>query len=185
MKNLYEAISSISAELNEISKENIPTEIRNLKYRGDNANFSITIFQEYLINPNTQIKNFLSTLAETVFRWSNSNLFDGYEKMATAHHGPELFIGFLSRYIGIFPEEIRTKSPILETAGYIGNWKKGFAEWYDYENETFKSWYLGSSGIETRKVFAYETADHIRFLHIALVAWNIGGDIKYLEWRRT
>ena len=43
MKNLYEAISGISAELNEISKENIPTEIRNLKYRGDNANFSITI----------------------------------------------------------------------------------------------------------------------------------------------
>ena len=44
--------------------------------------------------------------------------------MATAHHGPELFIGFLPRYIDVFTEETRSKSFILEAAEYIGNWKK-------------------------------------------------------------
>ena len=46
----------------------------------------------------------------------------------------------------------------------------------------FRSWYLGSKGVETNKIFAYETADHIRFIHIALVAWKIGGGNKYIEW---
>ena len=102
--------------------------------------------------------------------------------MVDVHHGPELFIGFLPRFIDVFPEETRSKSLILEAAEYIGNWKKGYVEWYDYENETFKSWYLGSAGIGTKKIFAYETADHLRFIHLALVAWKIGNDNKYLEW---
>ena len=185
MENLYEAVCSISAELNKISKENLPREIKNLNDRadsGDNANFANSIFQEYLINPNVQIKNFLSTLAETVFRWAELNLFNGYEKMATAHHGPELFLGFLPRYIEVFPNEEKSKSLILDAAEYIGNWKKDAIQWYDYENKTFKSWYLGSKGIDTRKVFTYETADHIRFIHIALVAWKLGNNNKYLDW---
>ena len=62
MKDLFEAISSISIELNEISQESIPREIENLKFRGDNANFAISIFQEHLINPNSQTKEFLKNL---------------------------------------------------------------------------------------------------------------------------
>ena len=182
MKDLFKAISSISLELNEISQESIPREIENLKFRGDNANFAISIFQEHLINPNSQTKEFLKNLAETVYRWADIHLLEGYEKMATAHHGPELFIGFLPRYIDVFPEEERSKSLILEAAEYIGNWKNNGTEWYDYENQTFRSWYLGSKGVETNKIFAYETADHIRFIHIALVAWKIGGGNKYIEW---
>ena len=50
MENLFRAVCIISAELNEISKESSLSEIGNLKYRGDNANFSISIFQEYFIN---------------------------------------------------------------------------------------------------------------------------------------
>ena len=83
MENLFKAVCSISAELNKISQESLPREIRNLKDRadsGDNANFAISIFQEHLINPSTQIKNFFSILAKTVFRWADSNLFNGYEK---------------------------------------------------------------------------------------------------------
>ena len=185
MENLYEAISTISSELNKISRESLPREIKDLKDRadsGDNANFAISIFQEQLINSNIQIKSFLSNLAEEVFRWADSNLINGYEEMATAHHGPELFIGFMPRYIDVFPKDKRSKSLILEAAEYIGNWKKGSTEWYDYKNQTFKSWYLGSKGVDARKIFAYETADHIRFIHLALLAWKIGGGNKYLEW---
>ena len=69
-------------------------------------------------------KKFLKNLAETLYRWADIHLLEGYEKMATAHHGPELFIGFLPRYIDVFPEEKRSKSLILEAAEYIGNWKK-------------------------------------------------------------
>ncbi len=185
MENLFGAVSSISTNLNDISKEGLPREIKNLKDRadsGDNANFAVSLFQEYSINPNMQIKNFLSNLAETVFNWANNNLYDGYEKMTTAHHGPELFLGFLPKYIQAFPEEKRSKTLILEAAKYIGNWKKKEFEWYDYKNETFKSWYLGSEGLDTRKIFSYETADHTRFIHIALIAWEIENDNRYFDW---
>ena len=114
MKDLFEAISSISIELNEISQESIPREIENLKFRGDNANFAISIFQEHLINPNSQTKEFLKNLAETLYRWADIHLLEGYEKMATAHHGPELFIGFLPRYIDVFPEEKKSKKSFKE-----------------------------------------------------------------------
>ena len=182
MRSLYESIYTISAELNKISIEGIPSEIKNLKYTGDNANFAISIFQENLINPSVHIKNFLSNLGEEVFKWANQNLHNGYEKMADVHHGTELFIGFLPRYIDSFPQDERPKSLILGAADYIGNWKKGDVQWYDYNNETFKSWNLGSLGFDERKIFLYETADHIRFIHIALNAWKISEDVKYFDW---
>ena len=31
-------------------------------------------------------------------------------------------------------------------------------------------------------LFRYNTADHLRFVHIALLAWDISGDTKYLKW---
>ncbi len=182
MKSLYESIYTISEELNKISIEGISGEIKDLKFTGDNANFAISIFQENLINPSNQIKNFLSVLGEQVFKWADQNLHNGYEKIADVHHGTELFIGFLPRYIDSFPKDDRPKSLILGATEYIGNWKEGVDQWYDYKNETFKSWYLGSLGSDKRKFYAYETADHIRFLHIALNAWKISGDRKYIDW---
>jgi len=182
MKSLYESICAISKELNKISIEGISGEIKDLKFTGDNANFAISIFQENLINPSNQIKNFLSVLGEEVFKWADQNLHNGYEKIADVHHGTELFIGFLPRYIDSFPKDDRPKSLILGATEYIGNWNKGVDQWYDYKNETFKSWYLGSLGFDKRKLYAYETADHIRFLHIALNAWKISGNRKYIDW---
>ena len=182
MKSLYESICAISKELNKISIEGISGEIKDLKFTGDNANFAISIFQENLINPSNQIKNFLSVLGEQVFKWADQNLHNGYEKIADVHHGTELFIGFLPRYIDSFPKDDRPKSLILGATEYIGNWNKGVDQWYDYKNETFKSWYLGSLGFDKRKLYAYETADHIRFLHIALNAWKISGNRKYIDW---
>ena len=141
MRSLFESVCTISTELNTISIEGIPSKIKDLKYRGDNANFAISLFQEYLVNPSIQIKNFLSDLGEEVFRWADHNLHNGYEKMADVHHGTELFIGFLPRYIDLFPEDSRPKSLILDAAEYIGNWRNGATQWYDYNNETFKSWH--------------------------------------------
>ena len=182
MRSLYESICTISAELNKISIEGIPSKIKDFKYTGDNANFAISIFQENLINPNIQIKNFLSDLGKELFSWADQSLHNGYEKMTDAHHGTELFIGFLPRYINIYPKDKKSKSLILGAAEYIGNWKEDKTKWYDYNNETFKSWLLGSLGYDKRKLYAYETADHIRFIHIALNAWNISGDVKYIDW---
>ena len=137
MISLYESICTISTELNKFSIEGVPSEIKNLKYTGDNANLAVSIFQENLINPNIHIKNFLSDLGEKVFKWADQNLHNGYEKMADVHHGTELFIGFLPRYIDLFPKDKRAKSLILEAAEYIGNWKEGGPHWFDYKNETF------------------------------------------------
>ena len=119
MENLFRAVSAISLELNKISAENVQNEIKNLKERsdsGDNANFSVSIFQENLISSKNKIKKFLLSIADKVFNWADLNLHEGYEKIATAHHGPELFLGFLSQYVEAFPEDTRSKTVIFGAA---------------------------------------------------------------------
>ena len=61
MKSLYESIYTISKELNKISIEGIPGEIKDLKFTGDNANYALSIFHENLI------------INWNIFRGSNSS----------------------------------------------------------------------------------------------------------------
>ena len=72
-------------------------------YQGDNANYSISLFQNYLIEPNEKIKIFLQHLGHALINWAKNNTNNGYFGMVDVHHGTELFLGFLPRYIDIFP----------------------------------------------------------------------------------
>ena len=151
-------------------------------YQGDNANYSISLFQDNLIEPNENTKLFLSQLGNSLINWSNSQLHNGYFKMEDVHHGTELFLGFLPRYIDLFPNDENAKKLILNVAEYIGNWRDDNNDWYDYKKNNFKSWCFGSMGLHQNSLFNYNTADHLRFVHIALLAWEINGNTKYLKW---
>ena len=181
MKPIIESAYLISSELKKLISRNAIDDLENGIYKGDNANYCISLFQENLINPNEDCKTFLYYLGQALIKWAKNNLQNGYFKMVDVHHGAELFLGFLPRYINLFPDDEEAKLLIINAAEFIGNWKNE-SSWFDYKKEIFKSWHLGSDGYAKDKIFSFNTADHIRFIHLALIAYEISGETKYLQW---
>lgn len=182
MSHLYQSAFIINKKLKKLINTESINSFGKTFYQGDNANYCISLFHDNLIEPDDNTKQFLSQLGRRLIKWSNENLHKGYFKMEDVHHGSELFLGFLPRYIDLFPDDASAKELILSVAEYIGNWVDKTDSWYDYEKNNFKSWYFGSMGIHQNNLFRYNTADHLRLVHIALLAWQISGNIKYLNW---
>ena len=44
---------------------------------------------------------------------------------------------------------------------------------------------LALNGIHQNASYNYNTADHLRLVHIALLAWEISKDKKFIEWAHT
>ena len=182
MKILFESAFTINQEIKKLINKEALNSFSNSIYQGDNANYCISLFHDYLIDPNETNKNFLFYMGENLINWSEKNLNRGYFKMEDVHHGSELFLGFLPRYIDIFPENLKAKELIINVSKFIGNWDKETEDWYNYSQKNFNSWYFGSDGLSKRDNYKFNTADHLRFVHIALLAWNITSNQKYLDW---
>tara|TARA_B100000963_G_scaffold144202_1_gene125625 strand:+ start:3551 stop:5086 length:1536 start_codon:yes stop_codon:yes gene_type:complete len=182
MKILFESVFTINQEIKKLINKEALDSFSNSIYQGDNANYCISLFHDYLIDPNETNKNFLFYMGKKLINWAEKNLHKGYFKMEDVHHGSELFLGFLPRYIDLFPENLKAKELILNVSKLIGNWDKETEDWYNYSLKNFNSWYFGSDGISNKDHYKFNTADHLRFVHIALLAWNITSDQKYLDW---
>ena len=182
MKSLFHSIFTINKHLKKLISEEAINSFDKSIYQGDNANYCVSLFQDNLIDPNENIKLFLSHVGQSLINWSDKKLHNGYFKMEDVHHGSELFIGFLPRYIDLFPEDQKAKKLLINVSEYIGNWRSGSEDWFDYEKNNFKSWYFGTNGVHQSVLFKYNTADHLRLVHIALLAWEISGETKYLKW---
>ena len=181
MTHIYQSALTIKQHLDKLINQEAINSFGKTLYQGDNANYCISLFQNNLIEPNENSKYFLSEIGNCLLNWSNNNLYNGYFKMEDVHHGTELFLGFLPRYIDLFPEDENAKQLILKVADFIGNWKTGVDNWFDYKKNNFKSWYLGSEGIHENNLFKYNTADHLRLIHITLLAWELTSDERYLQ----
>ena len=182
MRVLFESALSINRNINKLVNQEAINSFGKTLYQGDNANYCISLFQNYLIEPNEKVKIFLQHLGQALINWAKNNINNGYFGMVDVHHGTELFLGFLPRYIDIFPDDQNAKNLILDVAEHIGNWSKNSNDWFDYSNNNFKSWYFGTNGIHQNASYNYNTADHLRLVHIALIAWEISSDKKFLEW---
>ncbi len=182
MKTLFESALTINQGIKRLINKEALDSFSNSIYQGDNANYCISLFHDYLVDPNESIKNFLFYMGKNLINWSEKNLHRGYFKMEDVHHGSELFLGFLPRYIDLFPDNLKAKELIINVSKLIGNWDKETEDWYNYSLKNFNSWYFGSDGISNRDNYKFNTADHLRFVHIALLAWKITSDQKYLDW---
>ena len=77
--------------------------------------------------------------------------------MEDVHHGSELFLGFLPRYIDLFPDNLKAKELIVNVSKLIGNWDKETEDWYNYSQKNFNSWYFGSDGISHIDNYKFNT----------------------------
>ena len=141
MKILFESAFIINQEIKKLISKEALNSFSNTNYQGDNANYCTSLFSDYLIDPNEANKSFLFYMGKQLFDWAEKKLHNGYFKMEDAHHGTELFLGFLPRYIDIFPDDQNAKNLILDVAEHIGNWSNNTNDWFDYSNNNLCNWH--------------------------------------------
>ncbi len=148
----------------------------------DEANYALAWFPHYLITGDETVSQHFKALKAALYGWVQRSCVHGYEPKAEAHHGPEPFLLFLPRYIGIKPEDTEAVAMLTDAAEHCGNWVPEIPPWYDYTRDTFIGYNIGTRFVENDSSNAYELAEHFRFIHIALAAYRVTGQERYLEW---
>ena len=148
----------------------------------DEANYALAWFPHYLITGDPAVLQHFDALKAALLGWVERDCVHGYEPKAEAHHGTEPFLLFLPRYIGIKPDDTEAISLLTDAAEHIGNWVPEIPSWYDYTRDTFIGYNIGTQFVENDEKNAYELAEHFRFIHIALAAYNVTAEKRYMEW---
>lgn len=148
----------------------------------DEANYSLAWFPHQLITGDECIQERFQSLLADLSNWVETEGLHGYEPVAEAHHGTEPFLLFLPRYQGMFPHDELAAKLIEDAAHHIGNWVEEIPAWYDYEKDTFFGYQIGTRVVSDEPRFAFELAEHFRFIHIALAAHRVTGEDRYLDW---
>lgn len=148
----------------------------------DEANYALAWFPHYLITGDATVLQHFDTLKTALQGWVKRDCLHGYEPTAEAHHGPEPFLLFLPRYIGLMPEDTEAITLLTDAAEHIGNWVPEIPPWYDYDRDTFIGYNIGSRDVTNDEKDAYEMAEHFRFIHIAIAAYSVTGEARYLTW---
>ena len=148
----------------------------------DEANYALAWFPHYLVTGDQAVLRHFEALKAALKGWVERECLHGYEPEAEAHHGPEPFLLFLPRYIGLQPRDSEAVSLLADAAEHIGNWVPEIPPWYDDSRDTFVGYRIGTRCVTNDDREAFELAEHFRFLHIALAAHRVTGAERYLEW---
>ena len=148
----------------------------------DEANYALAWFPHYLITGDATVLQHFDMLKTALLGWVKRDCLHGYEPKAEAHHGPEPFLLFLPRYIGLMPEDAEATNLLTDAAEHIGTWVPEIPPWYDYDRDTFIGYNIGSRDVTNDEKNAYEMAEHFRFIHIALAAYRVTDEERYLVW---
>ena len=148
----------------------------------DEANYALAWFPHYLVTGEPAIAERFRVLLAALAEWVDAQCHHGYEPGAEAHHGTEPFILFLPRYLALFPRDRTAVRLLLDAAEHVGNWSAGVPDWFDYGHGCFRSFAIGSRVVGSDPRLAFELAEHFRFLHLALAAYRVSGEARYLEW---
>ncbi len=148
----------------------------------DEANYALAWFPHYLITGDATVLEHFDMLKAALLGWVKRDCLHGYEPKAEAHHGPEPFLLFLPRYIGLMPEDAEAVNLLTDAAEHIGNWVPEIPSWYDYDQDTFIGYNIGSRDVTNDEKNAYEMAEHFRFIHIAIAAYRVTGEERYQTW---
>ena len=139
----------------------------------DEANYALAWFPHFLITGDAAVLRHFEALKTALRGWVQRECFHGYEPEAEAHHGPEPFLLFLPRYIGLQPQDSEAVALLADAAEHIGNWVPEVHPWYDYSRDAFIGYRIGTRCVTNGEGDACELAEHFRFLHIAIAAHRV------------
>ena len=153
-----------------------------MPYQGghDEGTFISSWFGFHQLFGARRVLDFARFLRDGFAKWSHENLLHGFYPRGEAHHQTEIFTFFLCRLWRVAPDD-QTAGLIVDAAHHIGNWVDGFPEWYDWDEHRFLSWRIGTESIGGPQSRGYEVPDHFRLIQIALTAYDITGEQRYLD----
>ena len=118
----------------------------------DEANYALAWFPHYLITGDAAVLRHFEALKAALKGWVERECLHGYEPEAEAHHGPEPFLLFLPRYIGLQPQDSEAVALLADAAEHIGNWVPEVPPWYDYSRDTFIGYRIGTRCVTNGEV---------------------------------
>ena len=179
----YNAFDSLISEMGRWLKQSMLLDPPGPNKGGeDEANYALSWFPHYLITGDATVLRHFDVLKSELAGWIERDCVHGYEPKAEAHHGPEPFLLFLPRYIGLKPDDSEAIALLIDAAEHIGNWVSEVPPWYDYSRDVFIGYNIGTEYVENDDRNAYQLAEHFRFIHIALAAYRYSGEKRYVEW---
>ena len=183
VRQCYAYYSDLRQEMDQWLKQSVRLDPPGPNQGGeDEANYALAWFEHYLVTGSADVLDHFHTLRLALSSWVRRECFHGYEPVAEAHHGPEPFLLFLPRYIGVVPDDQEAVSLLLDAAEHIGNWVDSVPDWYDYNRDVFYSFFIGTREVRRDEKNSYELAEHFRFIHLALASYKILADQRYLDW---
>lgn len=183
MQDLHEACLDLRRAMTRWLQHSSRVDAPGPNYGGeDEANYALAWFQHYLVTGEEGAAERFRALLGDLETWVDMDCHHGYEPEAEAHHGTEPFLLFLPRYLGLFPRDEVARVILEDAAHHIGNWVDGIPDWYDYSRDVFRSYRIGTRVVDTDTRYRYELAEHFRFIHIALAAYRVTGEERYVAW---
>lgn len=147
----------------------------------DEANYALTWFPYHLVWHDPAALDWFGELFQALAGWVARSCVNGYEPRAEAHHGPEPFLLFLPRYAALTGDPGALE--LLDAAaGNILGAHPDVPAWYDPARRRFRSWQLGTREVREDAVWSFESAEHLRFIHLALAIWKLHAHQPYLDW---
>lgn len=103
----------------------------------------------------------------------------GYWRTQEAHHGTEHFQLFLGTLWRLDPNDGETVRQMIDAAEHFGNWEPSVPPWFDWTTGLYRSFYFGTDGV--RDGVCANVPDHFRCVNIALIAYEMTRDARYLD----
>lgn len=147
----------------------------------DEANYALAWFPYFLAWQDCDALEWFGELLEQLGDWVERECVDGYEPIAEAHHGPEPFLLFLPRCAALTTDP--APAAMLDAAAqHILGRRSKVPALYNPEQRRFRSWQLGTRQVLADETWSFESAEHLRFVHLALAAWRLNRSQRYLDW---
>jgi hypothetical protein len=129
---------------------------------------------------------YLKALIEARKKYTDANQFHGYVDCHEVHHEIETYLYFqMPLWYLKFPGAETAAMDILDTAEHTGNWVPGVPSWYDWKRCGFVSTFLGTRGVKNYPPYDYQEGNHFRFTDLAMAAYKISRDPRYMELLRS
>lgn len=109
----------------------------------------------------------------------NGRWHHGYWRKQEAHHGTEHFELFLGTLFQLSPDDRETCRQLRDACEHMGNWVAGVPDWFDWDRGVFRSMWLGTEVVRPEPEMAANVADHMRFVNLALLAYEATGQDRY------
>lgn len=115
-------------------------------------------------------------------RYVQAAFHHGFPDEAEIHHEIETFLYFqMPLWHHRLPGQETGLESILDVAEHIINAVDGVPPWYDWDNNLFRSTYLGTRSVRAYRPFDYQEGNHWRFANVAMTAYQATSDKRYLD----